>query len=117
MPRRNNALWLPALLAAALAAVPAAADDDTDRALTTLKAVTREGKSNDAAGPAWKTLVSKGVAALFPTLVAVDDANPTAANWLRTAAGAIAEAETQAGRKLPAADLEAFATNSKYAPS
>jgi hypothetical protein len=97
--------------------MPAAADEDTDRALATLKAVAREGKSNDAAGPAWKTIVSKGVPALIPALAAVDDANPTAANWLRTAAGAIAEAETQAGRKLPAADLEAFATNTKHAPS
>src|SRR3954470_2655714 len=97
-------LWVAAALAAAVIAPlsPAAPDDETVRALAALKAVGREGKGNDDAGPAWKTLVSKGGAALIPTLEAVDDVNPTAANWLRTAAFAIAEAETAAGRKLPA---------------
>src|SRR3954468_16724337 len=96
-----------------LAAMPLLADEDTDRALATLKAVTREGRNNDAVGPAWKTVVSKGAAALIPTLAAVDDANPTAGNGLRTAAGAIAEGETAAGRTLPADRLEAFVKDTK----
>ena len=48
---------------------------------------------------------------------AFDDANPIAANWLRTAVDAIAEAEIAASRKLPADKLEAFATNTKNAPT
>jgi hypothetical protein len=96
---------------------PAGADDDTTRALAALKAVGKEGKGNEDAGPAWKTLTSKGVAGLIPALEAVDDANPTAANWLRSAAGAIADAEKAAGRALPADKLEALATNPKFAPS
>ncbi|MCI0699514.1 MAG: hypothetical protein L0241_00315 [Planctomycetia bacterium] len=91
------------------------AEDETTRALTTLKAVTKEGKGNEDAGPAWKTLVSKGGSALIPTLEAIDDANPTSANWLRTAVDAIAENETSAGRKLPADKLEAFAKSTKFA--
>jgi hypothetical protein len=109
-------LALIAVLALALAA-PAPADEDTDRALAALKSVGREGKGNDTAGPAWKTLVSRGGEALFPALAAVDDANPVAGNWLRSAAGAIAEGETRAGRKLPAAKLEAFAKDTKFAGS
>ncbi len=103
--------------AVAMIASPVTADDDIVRALATIKQVSREGKGNDDAGPAWKTLVTKGTAALFPTLEAVDDGNPTAGNWLRTAAEAIADAETTAGRKLPADKLEAFVTNTKFAPS
>ena len=105
------------LLGVALVTAPAPADDDTARALAAIKAVKKEGKGNDDAGPAWKTLVSKGAAALLPTLEAFDDANPTATNWLRTAVDAIAEGEKAAGRKLPADKLEAFATNAKFAPS
>lgn len=118
MPRRNRAAWRVVVLAAGLAfATAPAADDDITRAIAALKAVDREGKSNDTAGLAWKALVKQGVPALFPTLEAIDDANPTATNWLRTAVGTIAEAEKAAGRPLPADKLEAFAKNTKYAPS
>ncbi|MBA4066238.1 MAG: hypothetical protein C0501_21485 [Isosphaera sp.] len=110
--------WVAVGLGAALAAAPAtSADDDLAKALATLKAVGKEGKGNEDAGPAWKAVVGKGGAALMPTLGAVDDAHPTAANWLRTAAGAVAEAERTAGRALPAKTLEAFATDTRHAPS
>jgi hypothetical protein len=99
----------------AFLATPAPADDETVRALAAIKAVSREGKGNDDAGPAWKTLVSKGGSALMPTLEAFDDSNATITNWLRTAVDAIAESEKAAGRKLPADKLEAFATNAKFA--
>ncbi|MBA4190688.1 MAG: hypothetical protein C0467_22110 [Planctomycetaceae bacterium] len=103
-------------LGAAIAATPVpAADDATTQALQTLKRVAREGKGNEDAGPAWKSLVSKGGPALMPTLEAFEDGNTTAANWLRTAVDAITEAEKTAGRKLPADKLEAFTTNPKFA--
>ncbi|AMV29635.1 hypothetical protein VT84_34895 [Gemmata sp. SH-PL17] len=105
-----------ALLGAALALAPArAADDDMTRALTALKAITKEGRGNEDAGPAWKTLVSRGGAALLPALEAFDDNNPTAANWLRTAVDAIAEGEKAANRPLPADKLEAFVKDTKNA--
>jgi len=103
-------------LVSVLPAAPAG-DDAIAQPIAVLKSVAREGKNNDAVGPAWKALVSQGAAALFPTLEAIDDANPTAANWLRLAVGAIAEAEVKANRPLAAAKLEAFAKGPKYAPS
>lgn len=106
-------------LVVVLAAMPVAGaapvDDETASALAAIKSIKREGKGNDDAGPAWKTLVSKGSVALLPALEAVDDANPTAANWFRTAVDAIVESETSAGHKLPLDKLEAFAVNPKFA--
>lgn len=109
-----------ALVAGALALVPlvpARADEDVTRALATLKAVKKLGQSNEDAGPALKALVSKGGAALLPALEAFDEANATANNWLRSAVDAIVQKEADAGRKLPADELEAFAKDTKFAPS
>ncbi|VTT97741.1 Uncharacterized protein OS=Planctomyces brasiliensis (strain ATCC 49424 / DSM 5305 / JCM 21570 / NBRC 103401 / IFAM 1448) GN=Plabr_2442 PE=4 SV=1 [Gemmataceae bacterium] len=113
MPARTGVAL--ALLAALAAAPTPAADDATATALRAITRVTREGKGNEDAGPAWKALVARGGPALLPTLEAFEDGNPAAANWLRTAADAIADAERAAGRPLPADKLEAFATNPKFA--
>ncbi len=117
----RTAPLLTAGLILTLALLPATAapapDDETVRALASLKAVTKEGKGNEDAGPAWKTLVSKGGSALLPTLEAFDDTNPTATNWLRAGVDAIVEKEKDAKRPLPVKELEAFAKNTKFAPS
>ena len=102
---------------ASLPSVASAADEAIAKPIAALKAVEREGKNNDTVGLAWSGLVGQGAAALLPTLEAVDDANPTAANWLLTAAGAIAEAETKANRKLPFAKLTDFLKSTKNAAS
>ena len=106
-----------AVFGMAFLAVPTQADEETTRALAAIKSISREGKGNEDAGPAWKSLVSKGSEALMPALETFDDSNPTAANWLRTAIDAICDGEKVAGRKLPADKLEAFAVNSKNAAS
>lgn len=115
--RSRTAPALAFALGAALALTPARADEDTTRALATLKTVAKEGKGNEDAGPAWKTLVSKGAPALIPALEAFDETNPTATNWLRAAVDAIAGKEKDAKRPLPADKLEAFVKNTKFAPS
>ena len=118
MPRRTRTAGWAAVVVVGLAfASSPAADDDLTRALGTLKAVGREGQTNDAAGLAWKSVVRQGGPALLPALAAIDDGNATAANWLRTAVDAIAEGEKAAGRTLPADKLEAFARDTKNAPS
>src|SRR5439155_13883096 len=116
MPRRYRPAWaLPFILV--LGFRPGTFAQDPAKHIATLKAVSREGTGNEAAAMAWKKLVGQGLVALMPTLEAIDDANPTTANWLRTAVGAIAENEVRDGGKLPLAELEAFAKNTKFAPS
>ncbi len=116
-PARFSADAAPGELPARPAAPAGAADEETTRALAAIKKVTKEGKGNEDAGPAWKTLVSKGAPALMPTLEAFDETNPTATNWLRAAVDAIAEKEKEAKRPLPADKLEAFVKDTKFAPS
>jgi hypothetical protein len=66
------------------------------------------------AARAWKELVRLGPGPLIDTLAALDDANDTAGNWIRSAADAIAERELQAGRPLPTARLEAFVRETSH---
>lgn len=116
MPRRFRPAWALAFILV-LGVSPGTFAQDSAKHIATLKAVSREGNGNEAAAMAWKKLVGQGLAALMPTLEAIDDANPTTANWLRTAVGAIAENEIRDGGKLPLKELEAFARNTKFAPS
>jgi hypothetical protein len=81
---------------------------EVDNALAAIKAVKREGAGNEAAAARWKEIVAQGPKALPALLIAFDGADATVANWLRTAAEAIAENEQKAGRALPAAGLEAI---------
>lgn len=117
MPRRLRPGWAAAVALALLAASAPAQPDDLAKALATLKGVTKEGAANDAAGPAWKVVVDAGAPAFFPALAAIDDANPTAANWLRTAAAAVAEKEKKAGKALDQAALYAFVLDTTKAPT
>jgi hypothetical protein len=83
--------------------------------LARIKAVGREGAGNVDAARAWDDLVREGPEALPAILAALDDADPTAANWLRTAVDRIAERALAAGRPLPAAGLEAFVQDTRHA--
>src|SRR5262245_35363451 len=58
---------------------------DGEKLLKQIKAVSKEGAGNQEAGAAWRQLVALGGEAILPTLVAMDDASPAAANWLRSA--------------------------------
>jgi hypothetical protein len=102
---------------ACLIAVPPAVAADADAQLAKIKSVAKEGGGNQEAGAAWKELVGLGGPALFPTLTAMNDATPLAANWLRSAVNAVAEKERGAGRPLPADKLEAFVKDAKNAPA
>lgn len=95
----------------------AAESTDADRLIGRIKAVSKEGAGNQEAGAAWKDLVGLGGPALFPTLAALDDASPRAANWLRSAVNAVAEKEKEAGRPLPNDRLEAFVKDPKHGPT
>src|SRR5262245_60363434 len=93
-------------------ATPAIAGE-ADAQLAKLKAVGREGAGKVEASKAWRDLVRRGPDVLIDVLTALDDADATAANWICAAVDAIAEREVQAGRRLPAAKLEAFVLDTK----
>ncbi len=87
---------------------------ETVPALDRLKAVGREGDGNAAAARAWKDVVRMGPSALPAILTAMDDADATAANWLRTAVDAIAERTLAGGKPLPTEQLEQFVRQTRH---
>jgi hypothetical protein len=106
-----------ALVLATATSASAANLAETQRALARIKAVGMEAAGNQEAGAAWKELVSHGGDAILPTLAAMQDATPAAANWLRSAVNAIVEKEKAAGKKLPTDSLEAFLKDTKNLPA
>jgi len=90
---------------------------ETQRVLARIKAVSKDGAGNQEAGAAWKELVTHGADAIIPTLTAMHDASPAAANWLRAAVNAIVEKEKAGGRKLPSDDLLAFLKETRNDPA
>lgn len=86
-----------------------------DKALRTIRAVGAEAKGNAAASKAWQQLAAADGDALVPILKAMDDANPLALNWLRSAVDTIAAREVASG-KLPVASLEKFLNETEHHP-
>jgi len=89
---------------------------ELDSALAAIKAVQREGAGNEQAAARWKELVNAGPEAVTAILQGFDGADPTVANWLRTAIDAICDTELAAGRKLPADRLESFIKETRGDP-
>ena len=98
-------------------AVPAARAAEPAALLKTIKAVGREGAGNPEAAKAWKQLTAEGPETLPVILAGMDDANPTASNWLRSAVDPILERAKATGKPLPTAQLEAFVKDTKHAPA
>ncbi len=76
---------------------------ETDLAphLAALRGVGPEGASNEAAAAAWKVVAAAPAGSLPTLLMALDGANPLAQNWLRAAAGAIADRTLAAREPMP----------------
>jgi hypothetical protein len=108
--------WGLALLAVAPAAPPVQAAD-TAALLKQIQAVAPEGKGNEKAAKAWKVLAGSDPTALPAILGAMDESGVVAANWLRSAADAVAEKAAATGTPLPAADLEAFVKDTRHKPA
>jgi len=108
------ALCFPAIAAALLWAAPVGAAESAPL-LAKLKAVGKEGQGNADAAKAWQELVKLGPPVLFDVLTALDDADTTAANWLRSAVDTIADRELTAKRPLPVDKLEAFVKDTRHA--
>jgi len=88
--------------------------DDSLRAINSVK---REGEGNEAASAAWQNLVQTGPSALLPIIKATGKGGEVADNWLRLAAGAIADHATQKHVALPMVELETYVRDTSHAPS
>ncbi|MGE5193142.1 MAG: hypothetical protein ACM3U2_11660, partial [Deltaproteobacteria bacterium] len=84
--------------------------------LHTIRAVAAEGNGSKEAAQAWRELVKSRAQALPEIFSAFDDANPLAANYLRSAIETIVQRELDKGGKLPAEDLERFVRDTKRDP-
>jgi hypothetical protein len=83
--------------------------------LIRIKAVGKEGAGNIEAAKAWKELVAQGPGVLADVLGGMDDANPSAVNWLRGAVEAIQDKANSTGQKIPADKIEAFLRDTRHA--
>jgi len=99
-----------------LSGASAAHADDLSQYLKVIQKVSAEGAGNREAAAAWRKLAQADVSSLPVVLAALDDANPLAANWLRSAAEAIADRELKNTGKLPAAALEKFVLDASHDP-
>ncbi|MES2789011.1 MAG: hypothetical protein V4719_05275 [Planctomycetota bacterium] len=95
---------------------PVAEAADFEASVQTILNVGPEGKGNPEATAAWKELVKSPIQDLPRLLAAFDNANPLAANWLRSAAESIAARELKATGKLPQAELEKFIAETQHNP-
>ncbi len=113
-------VWCRALTAAVLVVttltISITEAADIDAAVKTILNVGSEGKGNPEASAAWKELSKSPIEDLPRILAAFDNANPLAANWLRSAAETVAARELKATGKLPQAELEKFIAATEHNP-
>jgi hypothetical protein len=86
------------------------------KSIQTIRAVGSEGKGNAEASAAWQELTKNDSKVLVDILKGMDNANPIALNWLRSAVDTIAAREVAAGRKLPVSALEDFVEKKSHQP-
>lgn len=95
----------------------AAGSDDLAAALRAIQAVGPAGSGTEAASRAWAVVARQDTASLPEVLAALDEANPLAANWIRTAVDAIVQRAAARGAKLPADSLLGFVQDRSHAAS
>ncbi|MDF1825674.1 MAG: hypothetical protein P1U68_13595 [Verrucomicrobiales bacterium] len=84
--------------------------------LTAFQEVGLEGEGNSAAAAAWGELTQYPADTIPQILDAMKGASPLAANWMRSAAGAILEREKKAGATIPTDEFRQFLLNRENAP-
>ena len=89
---------------------------DIAAALAALENVGPDGTGHRSAQPAWQKLAALDVDKLPALLLALDHANPLAANWIRSAIDTIVQRQLNAGGALPLEPIEAFLRDRQHAP-
>ncbi len=90
--------------------------DELAPLLKTILNVGPEGRGHQAAATAWRKLAEADASELPDLLAALDEANPLAANWLRSAAETIADRQLDRRNKLPVEALENFVLDVRHQP-
>ena len=127
MPERQTlsvgARWTLAIgLLAAFAGLPpdysraAEPSGDTGALIRDVLAIEHEGTGNERAQAAWQQLSHAGTDNLASLLGAMDDANPLAANYLRSALDAVISRARQQGESIPTDVFEQFVDDRGHAP-
>lgn len=101
------------LLVFSLLALPGASSGALADAIATLKSVGPEGQGNEAATKAWDEAAKASPDQLTEILAGMDGANPIAENWLRAAAGVVADAAIEK-KALPVAALKDFLMDTSH---
>jgi hypothetical protein len=112
--RRLRGLLLGGFLMTAWAAAAHAAD--VPELLKTIQAVEPNGAGSEDAARAWTELAAADADALPAILAGLDQANPLAANWIRTAIEAVVQRAARAGRGLSRDELEKFIKDVRHDP-
>lgn len=72
--------------------------------------------ADESLAQAWQQMVKSGPTSIPLVLQQLETANPTKANWLRTAVDAIVDNELAAGRKLDQASFESYLKDTTHQP-
>ncbi len=91
-------------------------DVEVAGAIAVLRGVGPEGKGNQEATDAWKTLVSGDQRVLIPILKGMDGANDLASNWLRGAADAVVSRGLEKKDLTPMVELGEFLLETGHSP-
>lgn len=113
---RRTGFGVRCMALVAMIAWATVASADTADLIRTVRAVGAEGRGSIAAAKAWKELAASKPIALPAILAGLDEANPLAANYLRSAVETIAARELAQAGKLPETDLEKFILDVKHDP-
>lgn len=87
-----------------------------EEAISTIRAVGREGEGNERAASAWAVLAKSPPAQLTAILAGYDGADDLAGNWIQTAVDAIVDKARDGGAPLPTRDLERFVADRRHDP-
>ena len=117
MTGNNLALRLAASLSILLlTAPPSLTAAEPDELISTIKSVDKKARGNPAAARAVAELSAAEPAVLLTVLTAFGDANPLAANYLRSVTETIVDRAIAGKKKLPRKLLEAFIVDRKHDP-